>query len=64
MAIETTRPNTARELALLIKINELLPPNRQCDKYITKMEADLARLQQGPKLKLVRDKDADKGEVK
>lgn len=44
-----------RELSMLIAVNEMLPADMQCQRYLARLRAKLARLQQRPKLKLVID---------
>jgi hypothetical protein len=43
-----TKLDTAHDLALLIRINEMLPPEMRCKDAIADMKAKLARLQQAP----------------
>ena len=42
-----------KTLRLTIAINELLPPDLQCKRFIARMKVQLARLQRKPDLKLV-----------
>jgi hypothetical protein len=46
------KQDTAHDLALLIRINEMLPPEMRCEDAIADMKAKLARLRR-PSLKLV-----------
>jgi hypothetical protein len=55
MQTRREREEEAKRPALQIAINEMIPADRRCDDAITKMKAKLARLQQGPALKLVTD---------